>query len=202
MQSGRRFRKGELIWYRIETINPPSPNSKNLPSITHWPGLIADAKKKERTETEMIGNVPASAFATASAISGGQQAAKRTVRITYWEYQIRPLGFFSPSAEVVKRSDGMLPWALRNELLGGAKGWELLAKECNRVMTERVTAEISDMKGKGIPIPTEEAEIDKRWRASLAQRYPFKEMPKAWDTVVFRLGIAIKIAAVSHVQPL
>jgi hypothetical protein len=196
MQTGRRFRKGELVWFRIDTISPPAPNPKEIPPITHWPGLIANATKREKVQTEMIGNVPSSALATVAMLSGGQPAHRPPTVIGYWEYSVRPLGFFSPSAEVIKTTEGMLPWALGNELLGGGKGWELLGKEGTRVMRERVNAEASDLKGKGIPIPTDEGEIDKRWKLSLAQRYAFRDMPKSWDSAVFRLGIAIKIGTV------
>lgn len=202
IQTGRRFRKGELVWFQIETIHPP-PDRPNLPRLTHWPGLVANAAKKlipDPTNSKPTDNgLPQGVSSTLAHLSGGSTATPPPKRfVTTWDYSIRPLGFFSPSAEVAKRPEGLLPYSVGSDLLGGSKGWGAIGKEGTRVIKERVAAEVNDLKGKGLPLPSDPLEIDKKWKEKMARRYPFKEMPKEWDTVVFRLGIAIKIASVSN----
>ena len=190
MSSGRRHRKGEIVWFAVEWISSPDGSVV----VTHWPALIANVVEK-RVMTDIGGT-----SAALDAISGVKTPVKKKPVVAF-DYCLRPLGFFSSSGEVVKRTEDLLPWLAGNELLGGSKGWDAIGKESGRVMKQRVAAEINDLKGKGIPIPTEEAEIEKGWKEKLARRYPFKDMPKDWDTVVFRLALAIKIGTVSQCSP-
>jgi len=198
MATGRRYRKGELIWFRIETIHPPADNGKGLPDLTHWPGLIANATEKRALEN--TSGIPDSLNGVLNAITGGKAASTATPvtkkrPVVIFEYSIRPLGFFASNGEVAKRPEEVLPWQMGMALLGGNKGWDALGKEGTRVMRERVKADLNELKGKGLPVPTDSAEIDARWREKMAPRYAFNDMPKNWDTVAFRLGIAIKIGS-------
>lgn len=209
VQSGRRFRKGELVWFQIDPVLPPAGRSNALPALSHWPGLVANAVRKNIADPTSpkptAGSLHPGIASTLASLTGGPSVTPPTKRfITTWDYSIRPLGFFSPSIEVLRRPEGLLPYSVGNDLLGGNKGWAAIGKEGTRVIKERVAAEVNELKGKGLAVPTDPVEIDRRWKEKLAKRYAFKEMPKEWDTVVFRLGIAIKVATVSvykHARP-
>ena len=191
MSSGRRHRRGEIVWFCVDRITSPDQSVV----VTHWPALIANVVEK-RIMTD--GKSSGGASAMLHAMPGVKPPAAKMKSGVVFDYCLRPLGFFSSSGEVVKRTEDLLPWLAGNELLGGTKGWDAIGKESGRVMKQRVASELNEMKGKGIPIPTEEAEIEKGWKEKLARRYPFREMPKDWDTVVFRLALAIKIGTVSN----
>ncbi|ORY24660.1 hypothetical protein BCR39DRAFT_546010 [Naematelia encephala] len=175
MTTARRFRKGELVWFRTATVNPPTKEgvTSGSPSITHWPGLIAHTILR-----------------TSSTVSPANG------EVTYHEYHVRPLGSFSFTNQVVRHPADLLPWALGNELLGGAKGWEVIGKECTRVITEGVKAELEEDKSKGVALPNTDDELKSRWEAKWARRIPFRELEEDWDKRVFRLGIALKTAGI------
>lgn len=188
MSSGRRHRKGEMVWFAIDWITSPDGSVV----VTHWPALISNIVEKRIMTEGLSGGTSA----MLNAMSGVKPAAKKRAEVVF-DYCLRPLGFFSSSGEVIRRAEDLLPWLAGNELLGGTKGWDAIGKESGRVMKQRVAAELNELKGKGIAVPTEEADIERGWKEKLARRYPFKEMSKDWDTVVFRLALAIKIGTVS-----
>ncbi|ORX35433.1 hypothetical protein BD324DRAFT_632818 [Kockovaella imperatae] len=201
MKTHRRFRKGELVWFRVQTINPPasasstSSSKTSLPPITHWPGLVANIVTKARSDPSAA-NVAGASLSTAWSIVGGKvPEALQTARTTYtYEYHVRPLGLFNPASEVVETSDNLLPWAMGKELLGGPKGWDMLGKEGTRILQEGVAKELEQDKLNGVSMPTDEQGWDERWRNNWAQRWGFKEKPLAWDLAAFRLSLGLKIA--------
>ena len=188
MKSQRRFRKGELIWFRVKTLHPPgeeagsdAPARKGaLPSISHWPGLVAHIVARTRA----LPNAKASAASAGSiaALAGKSQQKS----FTWYEYHLRPLGTFSQTDEVVKPSEDMLPWALGSELLGGGVGWKLLGDEGTRVVKEGARREAVNATA-----------IEDGWKRRWARRIRFSEMLGSWDFRVFRLGMALKAAQVS-----
>ena len=208
MKTNRRFRKGELVWFRVDNIIPPT-NDRGLPAITHWPALVAGVVVKTRVEeTTVLGNgtVASAALTTAWSMAGGVTPATLRAtpqKITYViDYHIRPLGFFSTHQDLNRKTQDLLPWALGNELLGGLKGWSLIGSEGTRIIKAGVVAELSNDRAKGVEPPSDDAGVEERWRTKWAQRWSFTDMPRAWDTSVFRLGIALKIAAVGRDAPI
>lgn len=108
LQSQRRFRRGELVWLKIQTIAIPG----DIPDITHWPVLIADIRFRAHvTEDE--------------------------VKHTY-DYHLRPLGMFSKKDDLIGDVDHLSPWVLGEDLLGGQAGWNAIAKEGTRIINEGI----------------------------------------------------------------
>jgi hypothetical protein len=200
--TGRRFRKGELVWFRIPTVDAPAPPdlaSSGLPSITHWPGLVATIDTRTTVVTEGGANMSA-----ADAIMGVTRDPAKTKEVTVSRYSIRPLGVFSPTEEVQRVTEEMLPWALGNDLLNGQSGWERIGTESTRIITEGVRAEVEQDSSKEIGEKT----LDKKWKSTWMRKRAFEEYFRSlregtdksaeWDGVVYRLGLALKTAAVSY----
>jgi hypothetical protein len=205
LKYARRFRKGELVWFRIDTINPPT-NDQGLPSITHWPGLVSYIIKKTSVVTEKVsfGNsaVASASLRTAWTMAGGVppealRPAGESKTVTWWQYHIRPLGFFTSKEDVVKDLQDLLPYSLGDELLGGEAGWDKIGTEGTRVMNERVSVEVREIRANAAAGMTDEVGLDIRWRSKWAARIRFHEMPKRWEDVVFRLAVALKMGYVS-----
>ena len=193
LKSRRRFRRGELVWFRVSNMVPSKQNSEapsRLPSITHWPGLVADIV----ANTSVMPS-PNASLTVAWSIAGGvapvSLQAQRQVTTSY-EYHLRPLGMFSPANQIVRDAVDMLPWALGSELLAGAEGWDLIGHEGTRVIAEAVKLELAA----GTAVLDEQA-MHAAWMGGMGSRYPFHDMPDDWDTRVFRLSIALKTAEVS-----
>ncbi|RXK42560.1 hypothetical protein M231_00114 [Tremella mesenterica] len=186
LQTGRRFRKGELVWMRISTITPPIDHpKKGLPSLTHWPALIADIRTATKTITEGATDV-----AWTSAMGPPPPGVQvKTVVKHIIEHHLRPLGLFAQADEVVKISKDLLPWQLGNELLGGAEGWLALGEEGTRIIKESVEKE-TKADGK----TSHDLSLEERWRAKWGKRWRFLELPQEWELQVFRIGVALKTA--------
>ncbi len=102
---------------------------------------------------------------------------------------------FSHTGEFVKDQKDLLPWAVGNELLGGAKGWERLGDEGTRVIQEGVKKEVVEPEivveePKAVNEDGEGKASEGPWRRQWARRAPFDQMPDSCDSLVFRLGIA------------
>jgi hypothetical protein len=169
--SQRRFRRGELVWFRINAIEPPQPS---LPAITHWPSLIAEIRHKSRETPASNGK---------SFINGG-------LLHHYWEYHLRPLGLFDKRHDIVRDIKDLLPWNVGFDLLGGDLGRRALAEEGSRVLSEGMTQEVQEDK---------EFDAVTRWNAKWGSRKRFDSMIQAkdnWDEAVFRLVIAIRTGTV------
>ena len=200
----RRFRKGELVWFKIDTIHPPptassstsTSTNKNLPHITHWPGLVAGIITRTQHAPGSTANPSLSAAWT---IAGGTapESLQPTKDNYIFEHKVRPLGLFDLNNNIVAGTGDLLPWAMGKELLGGSKGWEALGNEATRVLAEGVNKEIAQDKGKETEIPNDDKEWDERWKARWAQRWNFRDKPQTWEAAVFRLSMGLKIAAVS-----
>ncbi|WVF70849.1 hypothetical protein IAT40_005643 [Kwoniella sp. CBS 6097] len=195
LRSQRRFRRGEIVWFRIGDIDPPASFAeKKLPPITHWPGLISSVplKTKVLNQDDTAG---ASASSAWSAFGGTAPAPlQQQTIIHYYEYHIRPLGMFSPHDEVVKDGKELLPWAVGNELLGGEGGWDAVGNQAEGVLINGVKAEAEKNKSK--PKGELEADIGKSWKTNWAKRIKFLEMPRQWEHAVFRLSVALKTASI------
>ncbi|KAL7423650.1 hypothetical protein Q5752_001231 [Cryptotrichosporon argae] len=170
-RSQRRYRKGELVFFRVPP--DPLPRDSGLPPITHWPGLIAEIGKVVRPDTTA------------------------TPHTEVLLHHIRPLGFFSTSheASVVFTKEKILPYAVLPELYGGPDGLKkILALGAQALVHQASTdAKAGSVKAEEL----EQADTRVRWKADWATRMPFKEffnMSKPHGHVVFRLGAALKMA--------
>lgn len=195
MTTGRRFRKGELVWFKTP-LTTKAPPGRDLPAITHWPGLVSAITPKTRPVTSNPLEATTSAWKLFGAVVPAElQTEQKTVQ--YREYTIRALGMFSAVDQVFVREQELLPWAMGNELLRGPSGWKSLGTEGTRVMSERVRKEMAADKAEGHSLPADDQALDKRWKKRWAERIPFRELPDDWDNRVFRLSVALKTASVS-----
>lgn len=170
--SQRRFRRGELVWFRIDDI-PPKVKGSSLPTITHWPGLIADIQTKTRVVNGINGS---------SSSSGGIAG--------YYEYYIRPLGCFSQKEPVVKDIKDLLPFAIGMELMGGPEGWDAIGAQGTQSVQDRAKAEREDE-------AANPQGVDERWAKAWGEKVSFSKVTPEWDQVYCRLGMALKMAGVS-----
>ncbi|GMK60041.1 hypothetical protein CspeluHIS016_0902580 [Cutaneotrichosporon spelunceum] len=162
----RRYRKGELVFFRIGTITPPK--GSDLPEVTHWPGLIAS-----------ITQVP-------NVDEGGKS-------INSFKHSIRPLGMFSNSHEIINSTSELLPFSVSVQLLGGAEGWTKIGKESSRVLNEGIEREAQiDIPGNQTDI--EGTKLEERWKRRWGERIKFSDMPSNWDIAAVRLGVALRMA--------
>ena len=201
MKSGRRFRRGELIWFRVPTMKPPA-GADDLPSITHWPGLVANIIAKTRSlpdpAPDSKGTNASASMSIAWSIAGG--VAPQSLKpiqpkiVTDYEYHLRPLGFFSSGDELLKMTRELLPWSVGKELLGGVGGWDRLGKEGTRVIAEGTTRQVAEENG----AKADESTLHDAWKKRWARRIAYKDMAGDWDTRVFRLAIALKVAGVNY----
>jgi hypothetical protein len=176
------------VWFRIPTTSAPGKGS-GLPSITHWPGLIASIVAKSRVLVDGNTSLRTADFLLKSDVKSAQQAPQRS--ITRYEYHLRPLGMFSQTDELVNDTEDLLPWAAGSDLLGGSKGWEHMGQEGTRVLLEGVVREAAEDTG-----PLDETAIKDAWKQRWARRMPFREMAEDWNTRAFRLGVALKTGKV------
>lgn len=202
LRSSRRFRRGELVWVKIEPIHPsPEGKAKGLPVITHWPVLCSRIEQKSRTETYTptapqwaTSAPPAEASQNGGAsTSTGPTTATRVIH--YYQYHLRPLGFFDAADEIRADAQDMLPWLCNSELLGGEEGWSKLGEDTHRIIEAEVeraaeAEKSADQKGSKT--------LDERWRAtSWVKRISFSKLPREWSAACVRAGLAIKMASVS-----
>jgi hypothetical protein len=214
-----------LVWKRIETVTPPEEaRRRGAPLITHWPALVSKiAQKSKIVQVEQNAPVwatsPSNATAaanTTTATAGssngngngqtplpptptttgpGPLAATRIVH--YYEYHLRPLGFFSSVDEILTDAKEMLPWLVGSELMGGEAGWRALGEESVHLMEiaakKEAEAEAKLTEGERVLMTA-----DKRWKKSrYAQRVLFVDMPKEWEFLCPRAALAIKMGSVS-----
>ncbi|KAL1405084.1 hypothetical protein Q8F55_008707 [Vanrija albida] len=192
-RSGRRFRRGELVFFKLDNPVQPPPNSGNFP-LTHWPGLIASIKETTINNSSADQSSAAASAGAAWSMYGGtppkslQQPAKKKEFI----HTIRPLGWFKRGSEVKRRTRDVLPWAAGSELFGGAEGWKARAEEYKRVLGEAVKAEAAADPPK--PQDLQGSALTARWQSRFGERIPFSDMPATWDGVVIRASPAIEMA--------
>ncbi|CAK9782158.1 hypothetical protein CC85DRAFT_260962 [Cutaneotrichosporon oleaginosum] len=164
----RRYRKGELVFFRIHTISPPK--GSDLPEVTHWPGLIATITQASKVD------------------ENGKP-------VTTFKHSIRPLGMFSNANmnEVVKYTSELLPFSTSVQLLGGAQGWTKIGRESSRVLREGIEREAQiDIPSHQTEI--EGTKLEERWKRRWGERIKFSDMPNSWDRAVLRLGVALRMA--------
>ena len=208
LRTQRRFRRGELVWIRIKTVTPPREAvARGAPSITHWPALVAKIEQKTRivqverkgpTWTATSGNNGKSSTIPAAPPSPAATPGSKTVSkiIHYYQYHLRPLGFFSPVDELLTDQKEMLPWLIGSELMGGEAGWQSLGEESVYLLEEAARKEAEVEAGlpaaERVPLTAE-----KRWkRSKYAQRVLFKDMPQEWEFLCPRAALAIKMGLV------
>ncbi|WWD18126.1 hypothetical protein CI109_102575 [Kwoniella shandongensis] len=197
LTSQRRFRRGELVWFRINNIDPPAKlRGLGLTALTHWPGLIAQVPLK--TRVLQSGDVASASSSTAWTLFGGAApkllASTQPDIVQYYEYHIRPLGMFSPADQIVKDGKDLLPWSIGSELLAGEKGWDAIGHQAENYLREGVKKEAEGYKGKSPEELEASAGNGQKWKANWAKRIRFVEMPWEWDAAVFRLSVALKTA--------
>jgi len=197
LKTQRRFRRGELVWTRIETVTPPpEAMARGAPAITHWPALVSKIAQKSRIiQIEQKGPT----WATSNGESSTPTPVPTTSRIVhYYQYHLRPLGFFSSIDEVQTDQKEMLPWLIGSELMGGEAGWAALGEESVSLLeaAARKEAELE----KALPVVERQPlTAEKRWKKSkYAQRVLFKEMPKEWEFLCPRAALAIKMGLVNY----
>jgi hypothetical protein len=173
---------------------PPAATGRGAPAITHWPALVSKiTHKSKRIQVEPKGPT----WTATNGESSTPAPAPITSRIVhYYEYHLRPLGFFSSVDEVQTDQKEMLPWLIGSELMGGEAGWAALGEESvslleaaarKEAQLEKATPEVER-----VPLTA-----DKRWkRSKYAQRVLFKEMPKEWEFLCPRAALAIKMGLV------
>jgi hypothetical protein len=202
IKTQRRFRRGELVWARIDTVvPPPAAAGRGAPAITHWPALVSKiAHKSKIVQVESKGPT----WTASSGESSTSAPAPITSRIShYYEYHLRPLGFFSSVDEVQTDQKEMLPWLIGSELMGGEAGWAALGEESVSLLeaAARKEAELEKATPEVERVPLT---AEKRWkRSKYAQRVLFKEMPKEWEFLCPRAALAIKMGLVrfcSHIM--
>ncbi|WVR05657.1 hypothetical protein IAU60_002679 [Kwoniella sp. DSM 27419] len=192
LRTQRRFRRGELVWFQIEAVQPPLKDG--LSPITHWPGLISNTVLRSK-----VLNADDTASASASSawtVFGGtvpEHLKTAPKRIHFYEYNVRPLGMFSPHDQVVDDGNKLLPWAVGNELLGGEHGWDKMGDQAEEILVQGVKEEAARERAKS---PEEvEKSFGSGWKGHWAKRIKFADMPKVWGSAVFRLSLALKTAA-------
>jgi hypothetical protein len=216
LTSARRFRRGELVWCRIQTVEPPAlAVNRGCPAITHWPALVSKIEAKQKlVEVEQKGptwaatsSAPAPRPQTApTAISNGNVGASNTPTtpsnvkqqvVHYFEYHLRPLGFFSSVDEVRTDAKDMLPWLVSSALMGGEEGWAALGQESVMLMEQAAKKEAEAEQRK----PEGERQVlsAERWwkQTRYASRVLFVNMPEEWEFVCPRAALAIKMGLVS-----
>lgn len=103
---------------------------------------------------------------------------------------------FSNAAELIKDTSDLLPFAASVQLLGGLDGWFKIGQESNRVLLEGAEREAL------VDIPSQTdldgAKLEERWKRRWGERIPFSDLPSNWDAAVLRLGVALRMAKVSH----
>ncbi|BEJ02578.1 hypothetical protein CcaverHIS631_0703730 [Cutaneotrichosporon cavernicola] len=162
----RRYRKGELVFFRMETIMPPKDS--DLPEVTHWPGLVASITQVSQVDES---GKPTSSF----------------------KHSIRPLGMFSNSHAITKFTSELLPYSASVQLLGGTEGWNKIGQESSRALHEGIEREAQiDIPVHQTDI--EGTKLEGRWKRRWGERIKFSEMPPNWDLAVLRLGVALRMA--------
>lgn len=196
IRTKRRFRRGELVFFKIKGINPPekirTEAGNPLPVITHWPALISSIT----TKSEVLDDGSASA-AQAWKMTGGEapKELKGPKTVLFFHHQLRPLGMFSNQNEIpdVPTKD-LLPWAAGLELYGGQDGWDALGMESDRILRIGIQDEAEN------DVPSEEdlqgVRLTERWKRRWGERIPFVDMPRNWEAAVLRLGVALRTAKV------
>ncbi|KIR36847.1 hypothetical protein I352_00159 [Cryptococcus deuterogattii MMRL2647] len=182
LTQNRRFRKGELVWYKIDTILPSDelPESNNVRPLTHWPGLVSNVELKVRTV-----DPPARSSKTAQMI------------VQFYAYRIRPLGIFSPYDEVIMDPKDMIPWLGGDELNGGPRAYDAVGQQAMHALRQHAQKQAEEMKkqGKG---PKEVEMILKEppgWCSRWAKKIKFSEM-KDWDMIVTKFAFALRVAGI------
>lgn len=193
LNTKRRFRKGELVWMRIDTISVPVDGKKRgLFPLTHWPALIANISVKIVTESaDGSSGLGAGAAVVSSILGGSSTSAKQTIK-HFPRYHLRPLGMFNNADQVIKDPEDLLPWQIGNELMGGIPGWDALGDEGSRILKTAVQHEAA-AEGK----TSHQVPLDERWRGRWGRRYKFDELPKEWAHQGYRMCVALRTAQVS-----
>lgn len=185
---------------RIQTFEPPS--GSNLPPITHWPALVSSITPRSKVLPPEGGSSgihdAAASISAAWSIGGG--AAPDTLKkeqkiIKWWEYSLRPLGFFSSSDLMVKDTRDLLPYQVGKELVGGDEGWAALGHQAEQVMRREIDKEIEEEKAKPEAERGTET-VERKWRRRWGDRILLQNV-KEWETAIVRFGFAIKVAMVS-----
>jgi hypothetical protein len=174
--------KGELVWFRVDPIHPPKESG--LPTITHWPGLLAEIQLR-------VQSTPLASDSTATA---GKEVAPGTRH--HFDHHLRPLGMFSQSGEVIRKAGDILPWSIGSELLGGDVGWGAIGKDAQAVLQAGVAKEAADLLGK-VTMPVAGDILTSRWKRYWAERVKFSAMPLGWQAAVVRMTVALKTSEVS-----
>lgn len=104
---------------------------------------------------------------------------------------------FANSYEVTRDTSDVLPFSASVELLGGLEGWSKIGRESRRVLNEGIERETQ------IDIPPAQADIEgdkleHRWKRRWGERIRFTDLPLNWDAAIVRLGVALRMARVSH----
>jgi hypothetical protein len=207
LRTQRRFRRGELVWTRIKTVvPPPDALARGVPSITHWPALVSKIEQKTRviqverkgpTWAASGGNGESSTTSTAPPTPAQTPAIKTDSKIIhYYQYHLRPLGFFSSVDELQTDQKDMLPWLIGSELMGGETGWQALGDE-SILWLEIAAKREAEVEAALPPADRRPMTAEKRWkRSKYAQRVLFKEMPQEWEFMCPRAALAIKMGLV------
>lgn len=202
-----------MVWVQIDPVKPTAEGqARGLPTITHWPVLCSRIELKTTTEKYEPKGPQWATASTSSANGNGNDNTNgangdgkpsssvqppNTRLVHYYQYHLRALGFFDPRDELQADAKELLPWLVGSELMGGEEGWGKLGEETHASIEAEVTREAeADAK---LPVGERgKMTVDQRWqKTSWVNRIGFSAMPRDWDSVVVRAGLAIKMALVS-----
>ncbi|WVQ85473.1 hypothetical protein IAT38_007638 [Cryptococcus sp. DSM 104549] len=185
LKSQRRFRRGELVWAKVNAFFPPDDYTPaNLPHITHWPCVIAHHQFKNVIETPE------------TSPTFKRRGVLRQNIVSRQVFNLRPLGMFDPKCELVRTSADMLPWAGGHALNGGREGWARITANAIDLMRKAVATEAKAVLGSHKnPLSIEKSVGQgQMWGRHWADRIEFKAL-NGWQDVVHRFSLAMKVAA-------
>ncbi|WVN85656.1 uncharacterized protein L203_100805 [Cryptococcus depauperatus CBS 7841] len=180
LQQKRKIRKGELVWFRIETIKPP-PGSKfeRIRPVTHWPALVFK-------------------MALDYTPSRPQSNSDNDQSHTHCNlYHLRPLGMFSPYDVVSRNSTDLLPWLAGLALFSPLHTWDHIYLAAQEILEEGARDEAIEL-NKIFSDPLELSKAAQRlpsWNRKWTKNIMFEDM-EDWNTVVTRLAFAIQAAVI------
>ncbi|OWT40963.1 hypothetical protein J008_01646 [Cryptococcus neoformans] len=182
LTQGRRFRKGELVWYKINTIVPSDepPESSDVRPLTHWPGLISTVELKVRTVDPP-----------------GPSSKMPQMIVQYYAYHIRPLGIFSPYDEVIMDPKDMIPWIGGGQLNGGPRAYDAVGQQAMHALRKDAKKHAEEIKKQGKSLKEMEKILKEPpgWGSKWAKKIKFTEM-KDWEMVVTKFAFALRVAGI------
>ncbi|WVQ71209.1 hypothetical protein IAR50_000734 [Cryptococcus sp. DSM 104548] len=182
LRSGRRFRRGELIWFKCGPFTAPAgTDTQGVGPIRLWPGLVSNYCLRARTLSSETRN-----------------GDMTQVILHYVEYQIRPLGLLDPCAEVQRDAKDLMPWLGGTGLFeGGLAQYDLIGNGAMIALRKGAEAAADSILETGAKTRAELEGLIKNlpgWPDKWAKPMKFEELDD-WDVIVMRLAYGIRLAS-------